>query len=100
MAPWLIHSHQFGIAGNVVELKTPININTLHEMVNRYNDVSQGLGVIKVIVTIPVDPSVPSVIDSPRRVPHTITDDVHKELERMVRLGVIIRYTEPTPSHV
>ena len=67
------------------------------KLVNNYENVFNGLGTIKVNATIHVDPNVTPVIDPPRRIPHAIEQDVKKELDRMLKLGVIVYQDEPTP---
>ena len=46
---------------------------------------------------IHVDSSIPPVIDPPRRIPHAISNDVCKELDRMLEMGEIVPQAEPTP---
>ena len=71
--------------------------NDANSLENYYADVFMGLCRIKVGAKIHVDSLIPPVIDPPRRIPHTISDDVSKELDRMLEMGVIVPQAEPTP---
>ena len=77
--------------------KSGCNKQKANKMVNIYKDVFEGLGKIKVGAKIYVDETVEPVIDPPRRIPHSIIDDVKRELDRMLKLGVITEQAEPTP---
>ena len=41
--------------------------------------------------------NVQPIIDPPRRVPHAIAKEAKNELDRMVKIGVIVPQHEPTP---
>ena len=45
---------------------------------------------------IVLDPTVPSVIDTSRNVPHKLGEELKQELNRMTELGVIEPVSEPT----
>ena len=47
-------------------------------MVNKYKDVFTGLGLINSNATIYIDNTVPPVVDHPRRIPHTISEQIRK----------------------
>ena len=51
---------------------TPDQPSTAQEMVNKYEDVFTGLGLIKSNEKIYIDNTIPPVIDPPRRIPHAI----------------------------
>ena len=65
-------------------------------MVKSYNDIFTGLGLIKTGATIHIDNNVTPVIDPPRRIPCAIEKKVKNEIERMLKLGVIVKENEPT----
>ena len=77
----------------VIEVEEP----NAQMLVNNYLDIFSGLGKIKSNATIYVDEEVQPVIDPPRRIPHAIKEKVKSEIDRMLRLGVIVEETEPTP---
>ena len=62
-------------------------------LVNKH--IFDGISTIKVDTTIHVDPHVTP--DPLRRIPHATESEVKKELDRMVKIGVIARHIEPTP---
>ena len=61
-----------------------------------YPDRFNGIGKFEGEYHIVKDPDVPSVVHAPRKCPIHITDDIRKELDEMVSLGVIQLVTEPT----
>ena len=71
-------------------------IDTAHEMVKKYNDVFNGLGLIKTDAKLYIDKNVQPSIDPPRRIPHAISHKVKNELDRMIEIGVIAEQVEPT----
>jgi hypothetical protein len=54
------------------------------------------LGTLPKVHKMVIDPSVPPVIHPPRHVPITIQPKLKEELDRMEKLGVISKVTEPT----
>ena len=66
-------------------------------LVNTYADVFKGLGTIMVNAKIHIDKTITPIVDPPRRIPHAIASNVKKELDKMIRLGVITEQVEPTP---
>ena len=54
------------------------------------------LGTLPKVHKMVIDPSVPPVIHPPGRVPITIQPKLKEELDRMEKLGVISKVTEPT----
>ena len=75
---------------------TPDGVTAAQIMVNKYADIFKGLGLIKTNAHIFTDKNVQSHIDPPRRIPHSIVDNVKNELDRMLELGVIAEQHEPT----
>ncbi|KAL0150323.1 hypothetical protein M9458_054431, partial [Cirrhinus mrigala] len=62
-----------------------------------YPSVFQGLGKLKEPYHIELEQGVvPYALSTPRRVPLPLRDKVREELERMERMGVISKVTEPT----
>ncbi|RXN12418.1 Retrovirus-related Pol poly from transposon opus [Labeo rohita] len=62
-----------------------------------YPSVFQGLGKLKEPYHIELEQgAVPYALSTPRRVPLPLRDKVREELERMERMGVISKVTEPT----
>ena len=62
--------------------------NESQKMVSHFNDVFSGLGLNKSNATIHVDKNVTPVIDPPHKIPFAIQDQVRKELDRMIELGL------------
>ena len=89
------------ISGETDNNSGTVNTNKTNEktqkLVSEYSDVFTGLGLIKSNTHIHIDPSVEPCVDPPRRIPYAIQDKVKKELERMIKLGVIVEQTTPTP---
>ena len=61
-----------------------------------YPDRFDGIGKFEGEYHIVNDPDVPSVVHAPRKCPMHIKDDIKKELDEMINLGVIIPVSEPT----
>ena len=61
-----------------------------------YPDRFDGIGKFEGKYHIVTDPDVPPVVHAPRKCPIHIKDDIKKELDEMVSLGVIKPVTEPT----
>ncbi|XP_015779930.1 PREDICTED: uncharacterized protein K02A2.6-like [Acropora digitifera] len=61
-----------------------------------YPDRFDGIGKFEGEYHIVTDPDVPPVVHAPRKCPIHIKDDIKKELDEMVNLGVIKPVTEPT----
>ena len=61
-----------------------------------YPDRFDGIGKFEGEYHIVTDPDVPSVVHAPRKCPMHIKDDIKKELDEMINLGVIIPVSEPT----
>ena len=66
------------------------------QILGEYRDVFEGIGLFPGECTIRTDPDVPPVVHPPRRVPLALQDKLKAELERMEKLDVICKVTEPT----
>ncbi|CAC5382870.1 unnamed protein product [Mytilus coruscus] len=62
----------------------------------KYSDLFTGLGCLPGIHKIHVDDSSTPVVHPPRKVPVSLKGRIKTELDRMLKLGVIIRQKEPT----
>ena len=65
-------------------------------MVSKFKDVFHGLGLINSNAVIHTDPNIVPVVDPPRRIPFAIQNEVKKEIDRMLEIGVIKVQNEPT----
>nr|XP_054767488.1 uncharacterized protein K02A2.6-like [Lytechinus pictus] len=77
------------------------NIEVVHAVTNddiltSYKDVFTGLGKMPGTVHLQTDSSVEPVIMPPRRVPIVVKDKLKQELERLEKLNVVAKVTEPT----
>ena len=70
--------------------------SNLPAFLEKYSDCFGDLGTLKNTHHITVDPSVPPVVNPPRRVPFAMKDKLKAELDRMTKLGVIKPVHEPT----
>ena len=75
----------------VDKINTQAQAQPSQEMVNKYSHVFNRLGLIKSNGKIHINEEITPVIDPSRRIPIVIADDVQKELQRMIDLGVIIK---------
>ena len=69
---------------------------TTPDFMLEYDDVFGGIGLLSGEHHINLDPSVPAVVNPPRRIPFLLKDKVKNELDRMLRLGIISKVEEPT----
>jgi hypothetical protein len=69
---------------------------TKDTVVSKYSDVFTGLGTLPGESDICIKPNAVPVIHPPRRVPVAIKDRLKRELNRMVKDGVITKVTEPS----
>ncbi|XP_071842713.1 uncharacterized protein [Apostichopus japonicus] len=72
------------------------DIHDIDDVRAKYPDRFEGIGKFKGDYHIVVDKSFPPVVHVPRRCPIQIKDDIKKELDDMVSMGVIEPITEPT----
>ena len=66
------------------------------EFVNKYSRCFGELGCLSSVHHIEIDETVKPVVHPPRKVPYALLDRLKKELDKMVKLGVIKPVTEPT----
>ena len=67
-----------------------------NDILKEFEDLFDGLGCIPGQHHIQIDHTVTPVVHAPRRIPVALRDRVVEELQRMVKMGVITRQTEPT----
>lgn len=66
------------------------------DVLKDYEELFNGLGCLPGKHHIQIDQTVTPVVHAPRRIPVALRDRVVEELQRMEKLGVIARQTEPT----
>ena len=71
-------------------------LETYDELAAEFEDVFRGLGCIEGDHQIKLDESVQPVVQACRKVPFALMEKLRMELERMVKLQVIVKVTEPT----
>ena len=76
---------------------TDVNRTSAEQLVSEYQDVFTGLGLIKANANIYINNKIEPCIDPPRRIPYAIQNQVKQELDRMLKLGVIVQQNSPTP---
>ena len=82
---------------NVTKVPCPVPaINGISDLQMLYPDGFDGIGRFQGEYHIVTDPNVPPVIHAPRKCPIHIKDDIKKNLDEMISLGVIKAVTEPT----
>ena len=85
------------ITKNVSKVPSPVPaINGISDLQMLYPDRFDGIGKFEGEYHIVTDPNVPPVIHAPRKCPIHIKDDIKKELDEMINLGVIKPVTMPT----
>ncbi len=72
-----------------------VNLATPDYLVN-YEDVFGEIGLLSGEHHITLDPSIPPVVNPPRRIPFMLKEKVRLELNRMKRLEIITKVEEPT----
>ncbi|XP_069101574.1 uncharacterized protein [Argopecten irradians] len=94
------------LALNLVKRVYSVNVNqrtdgteksgeTIEEE-SKYKHLFSGIGCMPGEYEIKVDPTVTPVVSPPRKIPHTLQNQVNEELDRMEQCGVIIKVEEPT----
>ena len=68
----------------------------LPDFISDFDSCFGELGTLPKVHKIVIDPSVPPVVHPPRRVPIALQPKLKEELDRMEKLGVISKVTEPT----
>lgn len=71
-------------------------VDKQHEIIENNPEVFQGLGCLEGKHHIKVKANAVPVVHAPRKVPIALRDKVRKELNRMEKLGVIVRVEEPS----
>ncbi|CAC5404775.1 unnamed protein product [Mytilus coruscus] len=71
-------------------------IKRVYTLEAKYSDLFTGLGCLPGIHKIHVDDSSTPVVHPPRKVPVSLKGRIKTELDRMLKLGVIVRQKEPT----
>ena len=66
------------------------------DILRAYKDVFTWLGCVPGQQHIQIDPAVAPVIHPPRKVPLALKDQIKSELDRMEKLDVVEKQTEPT----
>lgn len=91
----LVQLHcEINTSNNSVHCPVPA-IHSIHDLQKLYPDRFNGIGKFEGEYHIAVDPDVPSVVHAPRKCPIHIKDDMRKELDEIIGLGVIKPVTEP-----
>ena len=93
----------------IVGLKTSSHLNLIKRVMNitkekivlpeflkEYNDCFGEIGCLRETHHIVIDPEVPPVIHPPRRLPATIQEKLYTEIQRIMKLGIIVPVQEPT----
>ena len=70
---------------------------TKASVLKEYADIFKGIGLFPEEYNITLDPSIPPVVNPPRRVPLALRDRLKAELDRIVSMDIIAKVTEPTP---
>ena len=65
-------------------------------LIQEFNDVFEGLGMLGGQYTIVTDKSVKPVVHPPRRLPIALIDQVQEKLDEMVKDGIIAKVHQPT----
>ena len=73
-------------------------IRDKEDLIAQYPECFDGIGKFDGKYHITVDPSVPPVIHSPRRVPISMKDDIKRELDDMETRGIIAKINEGEPT--
>ena len=56
----------------------------------------EGIGCLEGSYHIKIDPSIPPVVNPPRKIPFAMRDKIKAELDRMERLNIITKVIEPS----
>ena len=70
--------------------------HVINELRFGHTDLFQGIGCLDGVYHIKIDPTVPPVVYSPRKIPFALKDKFKDELCRMEKIGVIDKDTEPS----
>lgn len=80
----------------LIQLIGEVKTHSYKEIFKEYQDVFEGLGRIPGEHKIIIDKDVQPVVNACRKIPFPIHDKVKEELDRMEKLNVIVKVTEPT----
>ena len=74
-----------------VDLNMKINVTDLKaHIMNLFPDLFEGVGTMEnVQVHLDVNPEIETVVQAPKKIPHSMLEPLKDELDRMVKLGVI-----------
>lgn len=78
---------------NQIESETSYDTKNIMKM---YKDLFQGLGVIDYVYKIKLSDNCVPIAERPRRIPFVLQSKVKNELDKMEKMGVIRKVTEPT----
>ena len=84
---------------NLVKLSNDVHAVNIEKTpeIKRFPELfDAGIGKLPIEYRMTVDKSIEPVIRPPRRIPVAMKDDVKKELDRMLNMGIISQATEPT----
>ena len=65
-------------------------------VLKQFKDCFEGVGCFQGEYRITVDPAIPPVVHPPRRVPEALREPLKKELDSLVKQGILAKVTEPT----
>ena len=81
---------------NICTVRITAKPLTREDILDKYGDVFDGLGLLEGDVHLDTDPSVQPVQMPMRRIPHALKDKVEAELQQMCTDGIIEKVTEPS----
>ena len=85
---------------NLISRLYSLNLNiktaTTEEILDNYSDVFEGLGCLPTDYKIRLDKNAKPVVNPPRKIPHALKNKVKNELNRLEKMKVIKKVTEPT----
>ena len=85
---------------NLISRLYSLNLNsktaTSEEILDCYSDVFEGLGCLPTEYKIRVDKNAKPVVNPPRKIPYALKNKVKNELNRLEKMRVIKKVTEPT----
>ena len=85
---------------NLISRLYSLNLNsktaTSEEILDSYCDVFEGLGCLPTEYKIRLDKNAKPVVNPPRKIPYALKNKVKNELNRLEKMRVIKKVTEPT----
>ncbi|XP_023806132.1 uncharacterized protein K02A2.6-like [Oryzias latipes] len=79
----------------IIPTTSPVK-DSVEAIVQKFSDVFKGFGVLPFTYKIQLKEDAQPVVHAARRVPAPLKEGLKKELDRMIRLGVIKKVNEPT----